>query len=55
MINGGFLKKDRFSAYKAQLLGCAAESEMPTILKVWTLPKCKFFAWLLLQNQGSDL
>jgi hypothetical protein len=39
------------SAYKMQLLG-QTTSLMPSLVwKPWAIPKCKFFAWLALQNR----
>jgi hypothetical protein len=39
------------SAYKAQLLGTCIEPNMASIWKAWAPPKCKFFAWLILENR----
>ena len=47
-------KDGRYStatAYKMQFLGLTA-STMPTLVwKTWAPPKCKIFAWLVLQNR----
>jgi hypothetical protein len=39
------------SAYKAQFHDRAANPVLPTIWKSWSPPKCKFFAWLILQDR----
>jgi hypothetical protein len=39
------------SAYKAQFVGFAKAPEMVTIWATWAPQKCKFFAWLILQNR----
>lgn len=38
-------------AYKPQFVGCIKSPELSTIWKSWAPPKCKFFAWLILQNR----
>ena len=39
------------SAYKAQFLGSTYAPHYKTIWHCWAPPKCKFFAWLILQNR----
>lgn len=39
------------SAYRLQFLGAAKTIFNETIWKCWAPPKCKFFAWLILQNR----
>ena len=39
------------SAYEAQFLGTIATPALSSIWKTWAPPKCKFFAWLILQNR----
>jgi len=39
------------SAYKAQFLGTIAAPNLSCIWRTWAPPKCKFFAWLILQNR----
>ena len=39
------------SACEAQFLGTIATPALSSIWKTWALPKCKFFAWLILQNR----
>lgn len=39
------------SAYLAQFAGLTFSTNSATIWKVWAPPKCKFFAWLILQNR----
>lgn len=39
------------SAYRVQFLGAAKSFFNETIWKCWAPPKCKFFAWLVMQNR----
>jgi hypothetical protein len=39
------------SAYKAQFVGYVKTPDLASIQKTWAPPKCKFSAWLLLQNR----
>jgi hypothetical protein len=39
------------SAYKPQFISCIKIPELATIWKTWAPAKCKFFAWLILQNR----
>ena len=39
------------SAYHAQFLGSISTNMKRTVWKVWAPPKCKFFAWLIIQNR----
>jgi hypothetical protein len=39
------------SAYRAQLDDHAPNPSLSSVWKAWTPPKCKFFAWLILQNR----
>jgi hypothetical protein len=39
------------SAYKMQFEGTTLTTMEPAIWKAWTPPKCKLFAWLVLQNR----
>ncbi|CAM0883761.1 unnamed protein product [Alopecurus aequalis] len=39
------------SAYHAQFLGSISSGMKSTVWKVWAPPKCKFFAWLIIQNR----
>lgn len=39
------------SAYKAQFVGSTCAPQSTTIWKCWAPPKCKFFAWLVLQDR----
>ena len=39
------------SAYKAQFLGLAPCSFESLVWKTWEPPKCRFFAWLVVQNR----
>ena len=39
------------SAYETQFLGTIATPALSSIWKTWAPPKCKFFAWLILQNR----
>lgn len=39
------------SAYKAQFVGITKIPSIASIWKSWAPPKCKFFAWLILQNR----
>jgi hypothetical protein len=39
------------SAYKMQFEGLVSTSLNSTVWKVWAPPKCKFFAWLVMQNR----
>lgn len=39
------------SAYKAQFLGSARQPRIAALWNAWAPPKCKFFAWLILQNR----
>jgi hypothetical protein len=43
------LEPDMVLTYKAQFVGFAKAPEMATIWETWAHPKCKFFAWLILQ------
>jgi hypothetical protein len=39
------------SAYHAQFIGSTQTNFKHLIWKVWAPPKCKFFAWLAIQNR----
>ena len=39
------------SAYKAQFYGHTDTAMISTIWKIWAPPKCKFFAWLAINNR----
>jgi hypothetical protein len=39
------------SAYRAQFRGYATNPALAAIWKTWAPPKCKFFAWLILQDR----
>jgi hypothetical protein len=39
------------SAYRAQFTDCPATPDLASIWKAWVPPKCKFFAWLILQDR----
>ena len=39
------------SAYKAQFLGSTREVHLNSIWRTWAPPKCKLFAWLILQER----
>jgi hypothetical protein len=39
------------SAYKAQFVGLTKTPELASIWTTWAPPKCKLFAWLILQNR----
>jgi hypothetical protein len=39
------------SAYKAQFAGTTTIGYMGMVWEIWAPPKCKFFAWLILQNR----
>jgi hypothetical protein len=39
------------SAYKAQFEGMINSFMLEAVWKNWALPKCKLFAWLILQNR----
>jgi hypothetical protein len=39
------------SAYMVRFNGCVAAPGVAIIWKTWAPPKCKFFAWLILQNR----
>ena len=39
------------TAYKARFAGQVLSPTSTTIWKTWALPKCKFFAWLAIQNR----
>ena len=39
------------SAYKAQFEGLTTSAMALSVWKVWAPPRCKFFAWLALQNR----
>jgi hypothetical protein len=39
------------SAYRAQFSAFAASLALAMIWKTWAPPKCKFFAWLILQDR----
>jgi hypothetical protein len=39
------------SAYRSQFTDCPATPDLASIWKVWAPPKCKFFAWLILQDR----
>uniref|UniRef100_A0ACD6AK31 Uncharacterized protein n=1 Tax=Avena sativa TaxID=4498 RepID=A0ACD6AK31_AVESA len=39
------------SAYNMQFLGLTTSLMPPLVWKPWATPKCKFFAWLVLQNR----
>lgn len=39
------------SAYRAQFIGATVTNFNCLIWKVWAPPKCKFFAWLAIQNR----
>jgi hypothetical protein len=45
------------SAYKARFSSCVSNPHIAIICKTWAPPKCKFFAWLIVQNKvwTSDL
>jgi hypothetical protein len=45
------------SAYKAQFNDCISTPTIAIIWKTWAPPKCKFFAWLIVQDRvwTSDL
>ena len=42
------------SAYKAQFIGSTTTPNLARIWRTWAPPKCKFFAWLILQKSGLD-
>ena len=39
------------SAYKAQFEGLTSSDLVQSVWRVWAPPRCKFFAWLVLQNR----
>ena len=39
------------SAYKAQFEGHTSSDLVHSVWRVWATPRCKFFAWLVLQNR----
>ena len=39
------------SAYHAQFIGTTSSNMKKIVWKVWAPPKCKFFAWLIIQNR----
>ena len=39
------------SAYKAQFEGLTSSDMVQSVWKMWAPPRCKFFAWLVLQNR----
>jgi len=46
--SGEYLSK---SAYKAQFVGSNAAPALSNIWRTWAPPKCKLFAWFILQNR----
>jgi hypothetical protein len=53
-INWNFKPDGKFttgSAYHAQFVGATQTNFKQLIWKVWAPPKCKFFAWLAIQNR----
>lgn len=38
-------------AYKTQFIGCMLNLHLKLIWETWAPPKCKFFAWLIIQNR----
>lgn len=38
------------SVYKVQFIGCTRNPHLNTIWNAWAPPKCKHFAWLIVQN-----
>lgn len=53
-ITWKFTQNDQYSmafAYKAQFIGVTKNPTIVSIWKAWAPPKCKFFAWLIVQNR----